>query len=315
MSDLRLVDYLDGQDLVRAERTRLGNDLSSIPGAVVREAKRKRVPKIPPLPKHVIIPDTQIRPDVPTAQLAWIGSFIVDELAGEDVTIIHLGDHWDMQSLSSYDQGKRVAEGRRITKDIEAGNYGFDLLNSPLAIYNKGRRNKWEPRKVFLIGNHEDRISRAVNETAALDGLLSLDLLNAAEWGWEVHPFLEVVEIDGVAYSHYFYNQLSGRAYGGQNVDTRLKTIGRTFTQGHQQVLMYGVRTLPTGTMHHGLVAGACYLHEEEYRGPQANAEWRGIIVKHQVQDGSYDPQFVSLSYLCRRYEGMHLSEWMKREG
>lgn len=308
-----LAAAMSGKDLDRALAQNLANEFQKVADAPKARTKKRRAKNAPELPKHLVIPDTQIRPDVPTVHLEWIGQWIVDELAGDDLTIVHLGDHWDMPSLSSYDKGKARMEGRRIVGDIIAGNHGFDLLNAPLVRYNvEHPRKKWLPRKVFLHGNHENRITRAVEETAQLDGLLSLDLLNAAEHGWEVHPFLEVVEIHGVSYSHYFYNPMSGRPYGGQSIDTRLKTIGHSFTMGHQQVLMHGLRTLPTGARHHGLVAGSCYLHDEEYRGPQGNAEWRGVIVCNQVEDGAYDLMTVSLDYLCRRFEGVRLSEFVK---
>lgn len=212
--------------------------------------RKKRVPKIAALPKHVVIPDTQVRPDVPTAHLEWIGQYIADEFAGEDLTIIHLGDHWDMPSLSSYDAGKKQMEGRRVVADIFAGNDGFALLDAPISAVPK-----WNPRKVLLRGNHENRITRAIDSDPQLEGLLSLDLLDSR--GWEVHDFLEVVEIDGVSLSHYFYNPMTGKPYGGQNIDTRLKTIGHSFTMGHQQGLGYGIRNV-LGQMHHGLVAGSC---------------------------------------------------------
>jgi hypothetical protein len=78
---------------------------------------------------------------------------------------------------------------------------------------------------------------------------------------------------------------------------------------GHQQTLDYAIRFVAGGSQH-GLIAGACYLHDEDYKGPQGNAHWRGVIVKHQVEDGSYDPMFVSLDYLCRRYEGVSLAKF-----
>ena len=100
--------------------------------------------------------------------------------------------------------------------------------------------------------------------------------------------------------------------YGG-NVETRLKTVGHSFTMGHQQTLMYGLRFV-AGQSQHGLVAGACYLHDEDYKGPQGNAHWRGIVIKHEVRDGSYDPMFVSLDYLCRRYEGATLEKFLLKK-
>ena len=48
-----------------------------------------------------------------------------------------------------------------------------------------------------------------------------------------------------------------------------------------------------------GLVAGSCYLHDEEYRGPQAKSEWRGIIVCHDVADGDYDHVAEQAFFMC----------------
>lgn len=261
---------------------------------------------------HFVIGDTQIKPGVPTAHLSWIGRYLVDQFAGQDVTVIHLGDHWDMESLSSYDKGKKASEGRRYKEDIKAGNDGFSLLCQPLADFNKGRKpeNQWWPDRHFLIGNHEERIARAVNDEAQLEGALSYDDFNAKEWGWKVHDFLEPFWRDGVAYSHYFYNPNTGRPYSGENLALRLKTIGHSFTMGHQQGLNIATRAVGKGR-HCGLVCGTSYLHDEKYLGPQGNSYWRGIAVKHQVEDGAYDPMLVSLDYLCRRYENKTLEDYM----
>lgn len=265
---------------------------------------------LPDLPVHVVIPDTQVKPGVPTDHVGWIGQYVVDHFGGHpNLTVIHLGDHWDMPSLSSYDKGKRAMEGRRYLDDIEAGNEAFARLDAPIHA-----QRKWNPRKILLRGNHENRIERAAEDTAQLEGVVSIDHCDALDW--EVHPFLEVLSLHGVAYSHYFYNPMNGRPYSGM-IETRIKNVGRSFTQGHQQTLMYGVRPAwaPSGHrgMQHGLVAGACYLHDEDYIGPQGNAEWRGIVVKYEVEDGSYCPMFVSLDYLCRRYEGRRLAQFLGR--
>lgn len=256
------------------------------------------------LTTHVVIPDTQVCPGVPTHHLEWIGQYLVDEFHDRPTKVIHLGDHWDMSSLSSYDRkGGLLMEGRRYTDDIVAGNEAFSKLTTMLDVYNAGRRRKWRPELHLLLGNHENRITRAVENDAQMEGLISLDHLQTP--GWTVHPFLHPVFLDGVGYAHYWYQPLTGRPYGGM-IETRLKNIGHSFTMGHVQTLMYGVRFVGERS-HHGLVAGACYLHQEDYKGPQGNAHWRGIIVCHQVEHGSYDPMFVSLDYLSRRYDGKRL--------
>jgi hypothetical protein len=65
-------------------------------------------------------------------------------------------------------------------------------------------------------------------------------------------------------------------------------------------------------TRQHALVCGSTYLHDEDFLGPQVCSYWRGIVVKHQVERGDYDAMFVSLDYLCRRYERKTLREFMK---
>lgn len=261
---------------------------------------------------HVIIGDTQTRPGVPTDHLEWIGRYIVEQFAGLDITIVHLGDHADMPSLSSYDKGKRSMEGRRYKEDIKAANAGWARLCTPLKELNKGRRHQWWPERVITLGNHEDRITRACEDDAQLEGILSLDDLDYKKWGWTVVPFLEPFERDGVHFSHYWYHPSTGRPYGGENLYTRLKQIGHTFVQGHQQGMGYAVR--PVGKVrHHGLVLGSTYLHQEKYLGPQSHDYWRGICVLHQVENGMFDPMFISLDYLCRRFEHQTLREFMQK--
>lgn len=264
---------------------------------------------------HMMIPDTQVKPGVPLDHLAWIGQYILDR---KPDVIVHIGDHADMESLSSYDAGKASFEGRRYVADIEAANRAFDVLCKPLEDYNAHQRTvkhaQYLPERHITLGNHEHRITRAADDDPKLVGLLSLDDLNYRHHGWQVHNFLQPVCIDGVWYAHFWANPMSGRPYGG-NAAGRLKQIGHTFVMGHQQTLDYAVRFLPgTGAQQFGLVAGACYLHDEDYKGPQGNAHWRGLIMLHEVDgDGSADPMFVSLDYLCRRYEGVRLAKFTAR--
>jgi len=266
---------------------------------------------------HIMIPDTQAKPGVPTDHLFWIGAFIVEQYHNKNIKIVHIGDHADMPSLSLYDKGMKKMEGRRYQDDLDAANEAWAVLNQPLLEYNEHRKKikqkVWNPERHITLGNHEDRILRAINSNPQLEGMLGLDKLDYAKTGWTVHDFMDPVWLDGIAYAHYFYNPMTGKPYGGQNIETRLKTIGHTFSMGHQQTLMYGLRFV-AGKSQHGLVAGACYLHDEDYKGPQGNAHWRGIIVKHQVKNGSYDPMFVSLDYLCRKYEGASLEHFMAKK-
>ena len=259
---------------------------------------------------HLFIPDTQVKAGVPLDHLTWIGKYVLEKRP--DV-IVHAGDHADMESLSHWDKGKLQFEGRRYRRDIDAANYGFELLCAPMEEFNERQTTtdhlsrRYRPERHVTLGNHEDRIRRAVEEDPKLEGLMSVADLDFR--GWQVHPFLVPVRIDGVYYAHYFANPMTGRPYGGA-VKNRVRQVGHSFSMGHQQTLDYGVEFTSAGEQRNGLVAGACYLHDEDYKGPQGNAHWRGVIVKHQVSGGAYDPMFVSLDYLCRRYEGVTLADY-----
>jgi len=255
--------------------------------------------------KHLIIPDTQCKPGVPLEHLHWVGKAIVDE---KPDVIIHLGDHFDMASLSSYDKGRKVAEGRRLQQDFDSGHEGMNILFYPMLEHNlkraKAKKKLYSPEKHFCMGNHEYRLHRHIEAHAELDGLLEWpDAFNLEAYGWEVHDFRVPVTRDGVTYAHYYYNPNSGTPYGG-TCHTKLKNIGHSFIAGHTQGLDMATRTTNMGDTQWGIVAGSCYLHDEEYKGPQANGHWRGILILDDVRDGNFEPRPISLKALEDKYGG-----------
>ncbi len=261
---------------------------------------------------HLIIPDVQDHSGAPKDHLGWIGKYIVDKKF--DV-VVNLGDFTDMPSLCSYEKGTKKMEGRRLTADIKSCREAMVTLMQPINDYNEQRRKnkekQYKPELHLTLGNHEDRLSRIGNTDPQFDGVIGIGDLKYEEFGWQVHDFLTPVRIDGVWYSHYFYRPHSGKPYSG-SIETRLKHIGHSFTQGHEQGKLIGAQTLFDGTVRRGLVVGSCYLYNADYRGPQAASEWRGVIVKYEVTEGNYDIMEVSLDYLCRKYEQMKLATFLK---
>lgn len=252
---------------------------------------------------HFVIPDTQVKKGVALNHLTAAGNYIA---AHKPNVIVHLCDHYDMPSLSEYDKGKKVFEGRRYADDIAAGDAGLELLMGPINRMNAARKKKglklYKPRKVATLGNHEYRINRLLDIEPRLEGAVSLSDLKFSKHGFEVYEFLKPVEIDGVWYAHFFHPANSPRPYGGR-VHTRLNTIGFSFTMGHQQGLDVAVKGLGNGRTLRGLVCGSFYQHDEEYKGPQGNNHWRGAIMKHEVKDGNYCLLELSLSYLLAQWQ------------
>lgn len=120
-----------------------------------------------------------------------------------------------MASLSSYDVGKKCFEGRSYKADIMSTREGMTRLVAPMREYNAAQEAAglmpYRPWMKLLLGNHEDRINRAVESDRKLDGWISVDDLQYESFGWTVYPFLEIVNIEGVEFSHYFTTGVMGR--------------------------------------------------------------------------------------------------------
>jgi len=244
--------------------------------------------------RHLIIPDAQVKPGSRIDHVKWAGEAILDYRP--DV-IVCLGDWWDLPSLNSHaEKGSAELEGARYEEDIDAGNKAFRLLDSYL---KRSRSKTWHPRRVFLEGNHENRANRVSKNDPKWQGVIGSQ--NCQTLDWERHPFLKIVEIDGVAYCHYFANPFSGKPIGGTIVN-RLNSIGKSFVQGHQQGFLYASKQYPDHVKH-GLVAGRFYLEHENYRPDDVQkSEWNGIVVLNGVRRGDYDLMPLRMDYLRRKY-------------
>lgn len=247
--------------------------------------------------KHLYVPDTQIKMGVPLDHLEAAGNYAADK---RPEAIIIAGDWWDFPSLSSYDRGKLAFEGRRYRLDVEAGKAGMEKFLAPIR-----KAKGYAPRIVITLGNHEYRVDRAVQEDGRLEGLMSMKDLQLDAFGIEAHAFLEVVKVDGVAYSHYFPRSASGNVgqskRGAPNAKAQLIREGRSAVAGHQQGLEMHCQPLD-GRLQWGVIAGSFYQHTEAYLTPQGNDHWRGLLIFHEVIDGALMPMVVSIDYLLQEY-------------
>lgn len=253
-----------------------------------------------PGPRIMVIPDTQVKPGVPIDHLEWAGRYAADKRP--DV-IVHMGDHYDFPSLSSYDKGKLSGEGRRYKDDIKAGDDGLLAFEKGL---RQGAPRSYDPRKVVTLGNHENRLLRAVEEDPRLAGKLTLDDLLFESAGWEVHPFLKPTLIHEITFSHYFPLNASGRVSNSKNgapsARAQVQRVMGSCVAGHRQGLETAVLHAP-GKTYRGIIAGSFYQHEEAYLTPIGETYWRGVLMLNDIQrGGSFDLCEVSLDFLRRKY-------------
>lgn len=245
---------------------------------------------------HIIIPDCQVKSGVDITYLSALGNYIA---AKKPDVIINIGDFADMPSLSMYDIGKKSFEGRRYKKDVEATIHGMELLMAPI---RKAMEEDltWKPEMHLTIGNHEERILRAINTDPKMEGTISLDDLKYKEYGWTVHDYLVPVIVDGIAYAHYFTSGAMGRPVS--SASALVKKRHMSAVMGHAQDWGIHREVRADGSSIIGLFVGACYLHDEDYLGPQGNNYGRQIWVLHEVNNGSFLPKPVSLKYLQDHY-------------
>jgi hypothetical protein len=249
----------------------------------------------------LVLPDVQAKPGLDFSFLRRIGAYMVEK---KPDIVVCIGDFADMPSLSSYDKGKKSFEGRRYKRDVEAAQFAMQAFLGPLNEYNamrrKNKKAEYKPRMVLTLGNHEERILRACNDDPKLDGVLSIKDLAYEEYGWEVHDFLEVVIIEGVAFSHYFTTGTMGRPAG--TAAAQLRKANMSCVAGHQQGKQIAYATRADGSTITSIIAGSCYEHEESYLGAQGNRHYRGLLMLHEVKDGRFDEMWVSLGYINGRY-------------
>lgn len=243
---------------------------------------------------HLVIPDVQSKPGVRNDHLEWIGHYIVEK---KPDVVVCIGDFWDFPSLSRYDKGKLAFEGRRYVDDVKAGQRAMEKLLKPIDDYNRTAEEKYEPEKEFLLGNHEIRPTRLVDDNPEFMGRFDLADLGLRDYGWRVHDFLKVVDIDNIEYSHYFTSGVLGRPVS--SAAAMLRERQKSCTMGHVQTCDIAIHRK---TQNIGLFCGICYLHNEDYLGPQGNDTRRQIVVCHEVEDGRYDPMLVSLRFLEKNY-------------
>ena len=248
---------------------------------------------------HLVIPDQHAHPNHNNDRADWLSKLIID--LRPDV-VINIGDAADMPSLSAYDKGKRSFHGRTYRADIDAHLEFQDRLWTPIK-----RRKRKLPFSVFCIGNHEQRIEKALDLSPELTGSIGLGDLNLREWYDTVVPYEGgtpgTTEIDGVRYAHYFVSGLMGRPIGGEHPGYSILTKQFTSgTCGHSHLLDICVRTDGAGRKVYGAHCGVYQDYDADWAGVTNRLWARGVLVKHNVRDGQYDPQWISLDTIKREY-------------
>lgn len=216
--------------------------------------------------------------------------------------VINLGDQFDMSSLSGYDKGKRSFVGRSYKNDLNSGLEFSERLWEPVRA-----RKKRLPYRIYIEGNHEHRIEKALDLNPELVGTIDFEDYDLDRYYDEVIRYEGstpgIIEVDGINYSHYFISGVLGRPISGEHPAYSLSTkLGGSVTAGHLHTVDYNVRTDVYGRKRHALIAGCFFDYNSDWAGSANDLYWRGVVVKRNVFNGEYDPEFISMNQLVKEY-------------
>lgn len=243
-------------------------------------------------------------PSVSNDRFDWLGKFIY-ELKPDYV--VDLGDGADMRSLNTFDTKRPQAlVAQSYQADIEQY---LDAQERLRWRFRHHRRKK--PPFYGFEGNHEHRIKNAIKADPRLAGDrygVSFSHLDTKYNFDEYHEYHNsapsIADYDGVSYAHFFSGGNFGNALSGMHhANSLLTNRNSSATCGHSHKRDMKVKdgAHPKGII--GLVAG-CYKGADEEWAGQANRDWwSGIVVKRNIRDGMYDPQFISMAQLKVWYE------------
>ena len=242
-------------------------------------------------------------PSVSNERFDWLGRFLYDL---KPDLVIDLGDGADMRSLNTYDtRYPQSIVAQSYEGDINTYNDAQERLRHPFK-YHKRKRPFW----IGFEGNHENRIKKAIAHDPRLEGQkygVSFGHLQTKVWFDEYHEYRNsapsIADYCGVSYAHYFSSGNYGSATSGlHHAYTVIQNRNHSSTCGHSHKRSVYFKDSAHPNPIIGMVVG-CYKGAEENWAGQANGEWwHGVVVKRELENGVYEPEFISMDRLKKQY-------------
>lgn len=256
----------------------------------------------------LVIPDAHVSPNQDLTRFKKLGKLIVDRKPDR---IVSLGDFLTLESLSAWDLNKQgTMEGRRYQADIESGRNAITLMFSPLFEFQeKLKRNKeklYKPHKVFVKGNHSNRLDRYLETKPELKSHLSIEKdLQLKELGFDqIVEYKDYVEFDGVLFTHVPMNAAAQPISGKYAIHRAAEMTHKSLVYGHSHC------KASVNFFRHGaenitqiLNAGAFFEHTDDYIYGGLNSYWRGLLLLKHWAEGRFDVEEISLERLHEMYK------------
>lgn len=240
--------------------------------------------------KILVIGDAHVTNNQSLRRFDWLAGLIASTAFTH---IVVMGDFLTLNSLSAWDRDKRLLmEGRRFYKEIDAGNEALDKITSSI------------PNKIFLEGNHEDRLPRYIQHHPEFDdtrmGIPAFLKLQERGYGWV--PYRDYIAVGGVYFTHIPHGK--AREISGKDICSKAEAVtvnSCVFAHTHE---------LHTSCVHKEgqkhlqqiLNAGCFFEEEEEYVKGRLTHYWKGVVILDNYSYGRFDIETVSMGRLKRLY-------------
>lgn len=256
--------------------------------------------------KVVVIGDAHVDDEQSLDRFDVASKFILDQ---RPEYIVSIGDFLTLNCLSAWDRDKRLnMEGRRYSKEMEAGNEALDRLMGAITKYNKKRKKQkmkqYKPRWIFLEGNHCERLPRYLEKDPTFEGTIGVEKdLKLNQRGWEWVPYREYFYINDVGFTHIPFNKAS--AISGVDITRKAQMVGvksAVFGHTHEQHLSH-VHKEGMPHLQDTYNCGCFFDKKEDYVHGRVTNYWRGLSILHIWKEGRFDVDSWSMGRLEREYE------------
>lgn len=255
--------------------------------------------------KILVIGDAHIGEDDDLSRFNLLGDLILDQ---RPTHIVIIGDFLTLNCLSAWDMDKRkTMEGRRYKAEIDSGMDALTRMLAPIDLYNVDRREQkkrqYDPELYYIMGNHEDRLTRYLEQDPTFDGFVSVEKdLKLVDWGFKVVPYRAWCEINGVWFTHIPHNEVkpvTGRYHIHQAATTTINSI----VYGHTHKLeLLNKHAQGMEHLQQVLCCGCFFDKHEPYVDGRVTHYWKGVVLLSNYKPGRFDVETWSLGRMRRTY-------------
>jgi predicted phosphodiesterase len=252
--------------------------------------------------------DSHVAPKVDLEHFSWLSNYILEH---KPEYVVQLGDFLTLDCLNTFDKDKRgKMEGKRYSDEIVTGKKALRLLFCPIRQYNDKmftqKKKMYAPTWYWLEGNHEDRLTRYLDNHPHLKGQMNLlkDLglhENCIYSGMKFFKFKHKPVIHGISFTHALYGD-DGKAASRKNPEVMaLDQFANHVVWGHQHQGILKGRQRENSPLIKAICVGMFARHTEEWIKGASPDYWRGFVMLH-CENGVVDPEFVSMERLEHGY-------------